>query len=44
MIQMKEFSFQYESGKKPALKDINLEIRPGDFVGIIGNSGAARVP
>ena len=42
MIQMKEFTFQYESGKKPALKDIDLEIRPGDFVGIIGNSGAGK--
>ena len=42
MIQMKEFSFQYESGRRPALKDINLEIQPGDFVGIIGNSGAGK--
>ena len=42
MIQMKEFSFLYASGKRPALKDIDLEIRPGDFIGVIGNSGAGK--
>lgn len=42
MIQMKEFTFQYDTGKKPALKNIDLEIHDGDFVGIIGNSGAGK--
>lgn len=42
MIRIKDFSFRYENGTENALSDINLEIRDGDFVGIIGNSGAGK--
>ncbi len=42
MIQFKNFSFKYKNGEKNALSDINLSIKKGDFVGIIGNSGAGK--
>lgn len=42
MILMQDFSFQYASGKKNALENIDLKIADGDFVGIIGNSGAGK--
>ena len=42
MIEMKDFSFRYASGKRNALNNLNLTIEDGDFVGIIGNSGAGK--
>ena len=42
MIEMKDFSFRYTSGKRNALNNLNLTIEDGDFVGIIGNSGAGK--
>lgn len=42
MIEFKNFSFKYKDGEKNALSDINLSIKKGEFVGIIGNSGAGK--
>ncbi|WP_024834258.1 energy-coupling factor ABC transporter ATP-binding protein [Ruminiclostridium josui] len=42
MIEFKDFSFKYKTGEKPALTIKNLSIQKGDFVGIIGNSGAGK--
>ncbi len=42
MIQFKNFSFKYKNGEKNALNNINLNIEKGEFVGIIGNSGAGK--
>ncbi len=42
MIKFEDFSFQYSGSKEFALKDINLQIETGDFVGIIGHSGAGK--
>lgn len=47
MIRFQDFSFRYPAGglQQPAefaLKDINLEIRDGEFVGITGTSGAGK--
>ncbi len=42
MIEFKNFSFKYKKGHKNALSNINLTIKKGDFVGIIGNSGAGK--
>ena len=42
MIEFKDFSFRYASGKANALSDVSLTIEDGDFVGIIGNSGAGK--
>src|ERR1041384_7959740 len=44
MISLHQVSKTYETpaGKFAALKDIDLEIRPGQFVGIVGKSGSGK--
>ena len=42
MIQIQELTFKYTGGKHNALENITLEIEKGDFVGIIGESGAGK--
>lgn len=40
-IELKNICFEYEP-KKTVLKDINLKINKGDFIGIAGTSGAGK--
>ena len=42
MIEFKDFSFRYSSGKRNAIQNLNLSVEDGDFIGIIGNSGAGK--
>ena len=44
MISLNQVSKTYETpaGKFAALKDIELEIRPGEFVGVVGKSGSGK--
>lgn len=42
MIKFENFSFTYKDSDRPALSDVNLEIKKGDFIGIIGESGAGK--
>ncbi|MDR2798901.1 MAG: ATP-binding cassette domain-containing protein [Treponema sp.] len=42
MIRIKDLSFRYRGSSEYALSRINLEIPPGDFLGIIGSSGAGK--
>ena len=44
MISLNHVSKTYETpaGKFAALKNIDLEIRPGEFVGIVGKSGSGK--
>jgi putative ABC transport system ATP-binding protein len=44
MISLNQVSKTYETpaGKFAALKNINLEIRPGEFVGVVGKSGSGK--
>ena len=39
-LELKNISFEYET--TPVLKDINLKINKGDFIGIVGLSGAGK--
>ncbi|MDR2110525.1 MAG: ATP-binding cassette domain-containing protein, partial [Spirochaetaceae bacterium] len=42
MITIKDLSFRYREGEKNALSGISLDIPGGDFLGIIGSSGAGK--
>jgi len=44
MISLNHVSKTYETpaGKFAALRDIELEIRPGEFVGVVGKSGSGK--
>lgn len=42
MIQIEGLSFQYEGSDKQVLKNLNLTVKDGGFLGIIGPSGAGK--
>lgn len=42
IISFKNFTFQYRAQKKPTLKEINLDIYPGERVLIAGPSGCGK--
>jgi len=42
MINIQELSFKYTDAEKNALDKINIHIEKGDFVGLIGESGAGK--
>lgn len=42
MITFNNFTYQYPKGTEPALKDVNIEIKKGEFVLITGSSGAGK--
>ncbi len=42
MIRFDNVTFQYEKADTPALSDINLEIREGEFVAIVGHNGSGK--
>ncbi len=41
-ILLENVKFSYPGSNEPSLKGINLEIRPGEMVGIVGRSGAGK--
>jgi len=42
MIEIKDLSYKYPGAEKPALKDINLQIKDGEFILITGESGSGK--
>ena len=42
MIEIQELTFKYAEAKKNALENVTLNIQKGDFLGIIGESGAGK--
>lgn len=42
MIEIQDLSFKYQGAKKNALEGITLKVEKGDFVGLIGESGAGK--
>ncbi len=41
-IKIEKLTFYYPGNKKPALKDINIEIEEGEIVSIFGESGSGK--
>lgn len=42
MIEINELTFKYNGSKKNSLDKVSLKIEKGDFVGLIGESGAGK--
>ena len=42
MIKLQNVNFKYKNGKE-ILKDINLEIKEGEFISIIGKNGSRKI-
>lgn len=42
MIEFKNISFKYELQEEKTLKDINLHVKEGEFIGLIGKNGAGK--
>jgi ATP-binding cassette, subfamily B, bacterial PglK len=41
-LRLEDVTFQYESSDRPALRHIELSIRPGDAIGICGPTGGGK--
>lgn len=41
-ILLKDLIFTYPDGEEPVLKNINLHIRPGEMLGILGRTGSGK--
>src|SRR5690606_27146537 len=41
-IELIDVSFQYPGGERPVLQDVNLVIRPGERIALIGENGAGK--
>jgi energy-coupling factor transport system ATP-binding protein len=42
LISIKDLTYQYPITDNPALKDINLEVKEGEFVAVVGPNGAGK--
>ena len=42
IIEVENISFKYREAKDQALKGVSLTVEPGEFVGIIGPTGAGK--
>ncbi len=41
-IEFRDLTFSYDRGRVPVLQGINLSIQPGEFVAIVGRTGAGK--
>ncbi|MGH7787152.1 MAG: ABC transporter ATP-binding protein [Candidatus Binatia bacterium] len=42
VIDLRDFSFTYRGATAPALRDVSLTVRPGEFVVVMGATGAGK--
>ena len=41
-IEFDNVSFTYPGGPEPAVEDLNLHIRPGELIALVGENGAGK--
>ncbi len=41
-VRYEDVSFAYREGSRPALREVSLELRPGEKLGVVGPSGAGK--
>lgn len=41
-IEFRRITFQYEESEEPALKEVNLTVKAGEVVALVGSSGAGK--
>ena len=41
-IEIRNLTFSYAGSSRPTLRDINLHVRPGETVGIVGRTGSGK--
>lgn len=42
VIELKNIGFKYQMTNKPIFKNINLDIKKGEFIGLVGRNGAGK--
>lgn len=42
VIELKDIGFKYQMSNKPIFKKINLDIKKGEFIGLVGRNGAGK--
>lgn len=41
-IQFEDVSFHYSENKENVLSHVNLDVKPGEYVALVGSSGAGK--
>ena len=42
VIELEDVSFTYKSESEPTVKNINLKVERGEFIGLIGPTGSGK--
>jgi len=42
IVVVEDLHFKYPTGQEPALKGVSFSVKPGEFIGIMGPSGAGK--